>query len=122
LGSLALAMLLLPDLLSAKATARGPLLGTVVPRLSTLVTGAVALLLATGVFGALIQVGSLQAFGTIYGGALLVKTVILAPMLALGAVNKFFFTPRFAASARRARGSLEGLAKLGKRFPVRDGG
>lgn len=117
LGSLATALLVLPDVLRAPASDRRVMLGAIVPRLSALATASVILLVASGIVGALLQVGSREAFGTLYGAALAFKISALAPMLALGALNKWFFTPRFAeASGQRAQAAAQMVLGLARRF------
>jgi copper transport protein len=116
LGGLASALLLLPEIHHAPGSDRPALLGAVVPRLSAVATVSVIVLVATGVFGALIHVGSREAFTTQYGTALAVKILALAPMLLLGALNRVFFTPRFAAMAQRARAGAASALMLARRF------
>ena len=116
LGSLAATLLLIRPALQADPE-RAPLLGAVVPRLSSLALGSVGLLVATGLVGALIQVGRLDAFGTLYGRALLFKIGALLPMLALGALNLLVFKPRFLqAAAPKVRRAGRTAAELAGRF------
>ncbi len=116
IGGLASMLLLLPEMRHAQDSERPLMLAAVVPRLSAAATLSVIVIVASGIFGALVQVGSLEALKTVYGTALLVKIAALAPMLFLGAVSRFFFTPRFAAMAQRARASIESLLTLAGRF------
>ncbi len=74
-----------------------------VPRFSTLALAAVAVLAGTGLFHSWLQVKTPSALGTLFGGALIAKLLLIAPMLALGAMNLMIAKPRLAglASARR---------------------
>jgi copper transport protein len=64
-------------------------LRAVVPRFSTLAQVAVAAIVATGVFQGWRQVRSLEALtDTTYGRLLLLKTVVFAGLVVLGAVNR----------------------------------
>jgi copper transport protein len=117
LGSLVATLVLLPEALRTRPPERAALLAALVPRLSVLAMVSVGLLVLTGVFGALIQVGRPEAFGTIYGISLLVKIGGLAPMLLVAALNLLVFKPRLAAgvhSAVQARG--EQVLQLARRF------
>jgi mono/diheme cytochrome c family protein len=55
----------------------------------------VALLGLTGMYSALVNVGSFdKLFNTLYGETLVVKTILVLPMIALGAVNLLIITGR----------------------------
>jgi copper transport protein len=63
-------------------------------RFSTVAGVALAALIATGVYSAWVEIPALRAFAvTPYGRTLLVKLVIIVPLVAMGAVNRFVFTP-----------------------------
>jgi putative copper export protein len=60
-----------------------------------LATAAIAALVGSGVYGALYHVHSVHALtSTSYGRTLVAKIAIVAPILALGAVNHFRLVPR----------------------------
>jgi copper transport protein len=67
---------------------------SLVPRFSMVAGVALAVLVLTGIYSAWIEVPALRAFAdTPYGRTLLVKLVIVVPLVALGAVNRFVMTP-----------------------------
>ena len=75
-------------------------LAALVPEFSALAAACVAALVLTGVYQAVLHVGSWGAlFGTTYGQALVVKLVLVAPLLLLGAFNLLFARPRLAREA-----------------------
>lgn len=118
LGGLVALLVAAPEIARARPTDRAGLLARLVPRFSSLAMISVGLLVITGSFNALVQVGSIQALGSLYGGALIVKIAGLLPMLALGAINLLVFKPRFVQAAqRRARAPISiGVAGLLNRF------
>ena len=68
---------------------------TAVLRFSTLGVVSVATLLVTGTIDAWYLVGSIAALtGTYYGKLLLAKIALFVAMVAVAAVNRFYFTPR----------------------------
>jgi putative copper resistance protein D len=80
-------------------------------RFSALGMLGVAILVLSGIVNAWILVGSFHAlFVTEYGRILILKIVIFAFMLGLAAVNRFWLTPRLAASPRSEQ--LESLRRL----------
>jgi copper resistance protein D len=84
------------------------LAATAVKQFSRLAFLSVAVLLATGVYQAWTHVGRLDAlFSTTYGNILVLKLIIFACMLVLGAVNFFFTKPML----------LRATASLPQRFP-----
>jgi copper transport protein len=71
------------------------LAASMLPRFSMLALGSVGLLAMTGIYMAVLRLGSLEALaGTLYGRSLVVKTVLVLPMLGLGALNLLWVTPR----------------------------
>jgi copper transport protein len=80
---------------------RTSLLAAVVWRFSTLALVAVALLLATGMLQAILE---LEAWSDLlktgYGRAILVKAVLLGVLIGLGAINRQRLRPRLSANAR----------------------
>src|SRR2546422_1569668 len=79
----------------APAAGRGALARILVPRFSTPAAGAVGILVGTGVYSALVHVGSLPALTvTPYGRTLLVKLLFVILAVALGAYHRFVMRPR----------------------------
>jgi copper transport protein len=81
-------------------------------RFSTVALAAVVVLAASGVGRALTELGSVsQVWSTSYGRALIVKTALFLPLLAVGRVNRAVLGRR-RASARLERTVLIELAVL----------
>ncbi|HTD76393.1 MAG TPA: CopD family protein, partial [Chloroflexota bacterium] len=100
LGGLVQVVGLLPALLRAAPEARAPILRLLVPRISTIGLGGVAVLVATGLFSAWEQAGTVEAaIATAYGQTLLVKLAVLLPLLGIAAVNRFVLRPRLVSAA-----------------------
>src|SRR5438093_572257 len=79
----------------APAADRGSVAGILVPRFSRLAAVAVGILVVTGVYSALVHVGSLPALTvTPYGRTLLVKLLFVILAVALGAYHRFVMRPR----------------------------
>ena len=69
-------------------------------RFSRVALGCVAVLVASGLVNALVQVGGIPALvGTTYGRLLLLKLGLLVPLVVLGAVNRRTLIPRLAGEA-----------------------
>lgn len=76
-------------------------------RFSAMAVPMVGLLLATGGFLAIVQVGSSEAVATTaYGRLLLVKLVLVAGLLSAAALNRTVLTPRLADGDGSARAAL----------------
>lgn len=117
LGGLGALLLLVSASLRAGGAERLSLLARVVPRFSGLALGCVGVIVVTGVFGSLVQVGSPSALGNLYGWALITKVGALVPMVALGAVNLLIAKPRYLAGlTSRARAALQAMVTLSQRF------
>lgn len=72
----------------------------VVVRFSGLAVGAVAVLVVTGVYRALAELGDAgDLLDTAYGRALSVKLVLFGGLLVMGAVNRFVYHPRLERAA-----------------------
>jgi copper transport protein len=72
----------------------------VVVRFSGLAVASVAVLVVTGVYRALAELGDAgDLLDTAYGLALLVKLVMFGGLLAMGAVNRFVYHPRLERAA-----------------------
>ena len=83
--------------------------GSLLPRFSSLALISVGTITLTGVYSAYLRVGSLAGlFNELYGRVLIVKTLIAAGMVLLGAVNLLFITPRVKRAAGTAGTSLFG--------------
>lgn len=68
-----------------------------VPRFSGVAAAGLAVMAATGVYAAWLHVPHLDAFtATSYGRYLGVKLLLVVPLVALGAVNRFLIRPRLA--------------------------
>jgi len=85
--------------LAAAAPAdRGALARALVPRFSTVAGVGLGVVALTGVYGTWLQLPSIQAFATTaYGRALAVKLLLVALIIALGALNRFVLVPRLRA-------------------------
>ena len=73
------------------------------PRFSTVAALSVAVLIVTGIFGAWAQVTVAPALATPYGLTLVVKVVLVAFLLAVGALNLLWVRPGLAGSVDRGR-------------------
>lgn len=114
MGGLALVLLLERGYRRAmgRGEGRGPgtptLLPLLVPRFSRLAIACVATLALTGSFASWVHLGSMGALvGSTYGRTLILKLVLVAGALGLGALNSRVLTPRLgnaggAAAMRRA--------------------
>jgi putative copper resistance protein D len=98
----------------SQVSARGTLQYDAVNRFSALGIVSVATLIASGVINAWILVGSFRGLTeTGYGWLLLFKLAAFAVMLAFAAANRFWLTPRLAATSSREvqRDALRGLTR-----------
>lgn len=83
-----------------------------IPRFSALALISVGALILTGLYAAVIRVGSFEALNnTIYGRTLIVKLIIALPMLAMGAINLLVITPEMKKTQ-----DLTGLQNLSGLF------
>ena len=73
------------------------------PRFSTVAALSVAVLIVTGIFGAWAQVTVAPALATPYGLTLVVKVVLVALLLAVGALNLLWVRPGLAEGTDRGR-------------------
>lgn len=90
-----------------RRSSEAPLLARLIPRFSVLALTSVGALALTGLYSAVLRVGSFEALNnTIYGRTLVVKLIIFLPMIALGAINLLAVTP----AMQRAAGGPPGLA------------
>ena len=87
---------------------RGRAVGRVISRFTRMAVPSVAVVALAGLYSSWIHLGSLGAlWGTPYGRTLLVKLLLVAPMLLLGAVNGFRYGPRAGAGREGAQGVAE---------------
>jgi copper transport protein len=87
---------------------RTPPLAGALARFSTIALGAVAVLLVTGLVQAFFEIRHLdRVLSTAFGRAVLIKAVLLALLIGLGAVNRRRTVPRLraAAASRRSPGA-----------------
>jgi putative copper resistance protein D len=73
---------------------------------------AVATLIGSGLINSWFLVGSFGNFGTPYGQLLVVKMVLLAGMLGLAALNRFFLVPRLIKANEFGEHAAVGLMSL----------
>ncbi|MGH2396432.1 MAG: copper resistance CopC/CopD family protein [bacterium] len=79
---------------------RSDLARRIVPRFSQIAGWSLLILVVTGIYASWLHVPALRAFvATLYGRALLVKFLLVAPLVALGAVNHFIHRPRIEQGA-----------------------
>ena len=78
-------------------------LAGLMPRFSTVAALSVAVLIVTGIFGAWAQVTVAPALATPYGLTLVVKVVLVALLLAVGALNLLWVRPGLARGVDKGR-------------------
>ena len=72
-------------------------------RLSTLATAALVVVMLSGIFNSWQQMNTFsQLWSTDYGRVLVIKLVLVAIMMCIGALNRFHWVPKLAASCREA--------------------
>jgi copper transport protein len=85
---------------------RTQLVAELIPRFSRVALPTVAFLVASGTYASVLRVGSWSGlFGTTYGQTLMSKILIAVIMVAFGASNLLFITPRMHRSAGQPAGS-----------------
>lgn len=101
IGGLAQLALVLPAVIGAvDGTERRRVLGRIVQRFSVLGGGCVIVMTVTGLYATLLHVPSWSAMvDTVYGAALSGKLILLAPLLAIAAINLLVLHPRFVRAA-----------------------
>ncbi|HUF38815.1 MAG TPA: copper resistance protein CopC [Anaerolineales bacterium] len=83
-----------------EAHERTALTAALIPRFSNLAIASVALLALSGVYSAVLRVGSIEALaGTLYGRTLLVKSLLAMPALVVGGLNLTTTTPMMRSAA-----------------------
>jgi copper transport protein len=101
------------------AADRHPILAVSLKRFSLVALVSVALLVATGTFNAIVQVGSFSdLLETGYGRALLIKLILVVPLLGIGFFNAFLLRADFseAVETRRTRDQRGLLTELEARL------
>ncbi len=84
-------------------SARAQLARVLVPRFSTVAGISLGIVVITGLYSAWLHVPAVRALvATSYGLALNVKLLLVLPLIALGAINRFVMRPRLAASTSQA--------------------
>jgi copper transport protein len=113
IGGLVFFLAGLRSLKEVPAGYRTPLTARLIPRFSVLAIVSVAALTLTGLYSAVLRVGTIDALmSSLYGHALVVKLAIVLIMLALGATNLLIVSPRM----KRAAASDGGNGRLVDRF------
>jgi copper transport protein len=86
---------------AAPAETGTPWLAWMVPHFSTIALPSAAMIALTGLYNSLLQVPTLEALvSTAYGATLAVKVALFDLMIALGAINWLFISPRLRRAAR----------------------
>ena len=86
-----------------------------IPHFSTMALVSVGSLTLTGLYSAILRVGTFQTlFSTTYGQALIVKLALAIPMIGLAAVNLLHTSPRMRRAASQPGGSPRLLARFQK--------
>lgn len=107
-GLVQMALFLTP--VPAHGGSRPALLAALVPRFSLLALASVGAIAVTGLTQALLTMGSPgQLASSAYGRALVAKSALFLPLLALGAFNLLLVRPRLESLARTARSALQAL-------------
>ena len=84
---------------------RTRLVARLIPRFSVLALVSVGTLTLSGLYSAILRIGTLAALtGTLYGQTLIVKLIIALPLVLLGAVNLLSSRPRMKRAAAQADG------------------
>ena len=92
-----------------------PLASRLLPRFSAVALLSVGTLALSGLYMAILRLGSFELlFGTLYGRTLIVKLALAAPMVAMGAVNLLWTTPNMRKAA--ASPSPSPVANFFRRF------
>jgi copper transport protein len=91
------------------SAARTQLTAQLLSRFSSLAFASVGILGLTGIYEAVMDVGSLQGLvGTDYGRALMIKLALAFGMIILGGINHFIQKPRIEQSAQSSTGIISG--------------
>lgn len=97
----------------------GRSIDAVVPRFSRVAFGAVIIIVATGVFQSVRQVGSVDALtGTIYGRLLAAKIVVFAVMVALAAASRAWVRRRYTSGRTSELAVVSGSSVISLRKSV----
>lgn len=94
-------------------TMRTCLTARLIPRFSALALLSVGILSLTGLYSAILRIGTFEALtSTWYGRTLIFKLAVVLPMLMLGAVNLFNTRPAMKRAAAQAEGHTSVLARF----------
>jgi copper transport protein len=100
---------------SLESGQRTRLTAVLIQRFSSLALICVAILTLTGLYSAVLRIGSWQELtGTLYGRALILKLIIVLPMLVLGALNLLVITPELKRSAAQPSGNPALVTRFGR--------
>ena len=123
LGGLLQLALSLPALVRAlEANQQGRMLGILVARFSLIAFLVVGIIVASGVYSLVVQVGSIEAlFATLYGDALLVKIVLVGAVLAIAAFNLIVVKPGLAQAAMQRSLRIARLFRRATWFEIATG-
>jgi len=112
-GLVAVAALLLWSRRAVDPPDRPALLATALQRFSLVAATSLTLLLATGLFNALVEVPAWSALiDTAYGRALTLKLVLVLPLLAVAGLNAFILRPGLVRKVQQEAGGIEELRRL----------
>ncbi len=120
-GALALTLVLTPALAALDEASRGQAMRAVLRRFSRMVAPLVALLIVSGIYNALNFFVTLADLDSSYGRALVLKLLMIAPVLLLGAWQHVALRPQFLARLqsvlailpRRLRAGMERATATG---------
>jgi mono/diheme cytochrome c family protein/uncharacterized membrane protein len=77
-----------------------------IPHFSNMALVSVGIMAITGIYSAILRVGTLTALvQTSYGQALIVKSLVVLPMVGLGATNLLFTSPHMRRAANQSGGN-----------------
>jgi copper transport protein len=94
---------------------RAPLYGELARRFSMVALASVAVLVASGIVRALFAFGSVtDLWSTAYGATILIKTALLAVLVALGYLNRSRFVPALSATGASGPTALIRFARFRK--------
>ena len=117
-GLLSLAVLLWTGGRGLSRAARVRYHAAAIGRFSPWAAAAVALIILSGAFNAIVEVPAARGLiSTAYGRTLLIKIGLIAPLLAVGALNAFILRPRLIEAAGESGGRvLEAAGRLEQRL------
>ncbi len=106
-GGLVFFVGMLAALRGIAAPLRTRLTAALIPRFTRVALLSVGVLTLTGVYSAILRLGSWEALtGTLYGRLLILKSLLALPMILLGAINFLITTPNMKRAAALPEGNL----------------